>query len=78
AHRMAIDLNLHLPNTAQSLNEAHAREMLNRTRYGKAPTIPNSDYMANHSWDWWRRSPFNMQNFDIHICAYNSELKVMA
>ncbi|KAF8206499.1 hypothetical protein K438DRAFT_1817313 [Mycena galopus ATCC 62051] len=93
AIRMAIDLNLHLPNTAQPLNEAHAREMLNRTRvwlncfnldrstgsqYGKAPTIPNSDYMANHSWDWWRSSPFNMQNFDIHICAYNSELKVMA
>ncbi|KAF7330523.1 Zn(2)-C6 fungal-type domain-containing protein [Mycena venus] len=93
AIRMAIDLNLHLPNTAQPLNESHAREMLNRTRvwlncfnldrstgsqYGKAPTISNSDYMANHSWDWWRSSPYNMQNFDIHICAYNSELKVMA
>jgi hypothetical protein len=90
---MATDLNLHRPNTAQPINESHAREMLNRTRvwlncfnldrstgsqYGKAPTIPNSDYMANHSWDWWRSSPYNMQNFDIHICAYNSELKVMA
>ncbi|KAJ7363984.1 hypothetical protein DFH08DRAFT_930081 [Mycena albidolilacea] len=93
AIRMATDLNLHRPNTAQPINESHAREMLNRTRvwlncfnldrstgsqYGKAPTIPNSDYMANHSWDWWRSSPYNMQNFDIHICAYNSELKVMA
>ncbi|KAF7374937.1 Zn(2)-C6 fungal-type domain-containing protein [Mycena sanguinolenta] len=93
AIRMATDLNLHLPNTAKPLNEAHAREMLNRTRvwlncfnldrstgsqYGKAPTISNSDYMANHSWDWWRSSEFNMKNFDIHICAYNSELQVMA
>ncbi|KAJ7494661.1 hypothetical protein B0H11DRAFT_2156005 [Mycena galericulata] len=93
ARRMAIDLNLHLPNTAKPINENHAREMLNRTRvwlncfnldrstgsqYGKAPTISNNDYMANHSEDWWRSSPYNMPNFDIHICAYNSELKVMA
>ncbi|KAJ7158827.1 hypothetical protein C8R46DRAFT_957558 [Mycena filopes] len=93
AIRMAIDLNLHLPNTAKPINENHAREMLNRTRvwlncfnldrstgsqYGKAPTISNNDYMANHSEDWWRSSPYNMANFDIHICAYNSELKVMS
>ncbi|KAK7033077.1 Zn(2)-C6 fungal-type domain-containing protein [Favolaschia claudopus] len=93
AIRMASDLNLHLPNTAEPRNESHAREMLNRTRvwlncfnldrstgsqYGKAPTIPNNDYMANRSSEWWRSSPYNMQNFDIHICAYNSELKVMA
>ncbi|KAJ7727299.1 hypothetical protein DFH07DRAFT_851955 [Mycena maculata] len=93
AIRMAVDLNLHLPNTAKPINENHAREMLNRTRvwlncfnldrstgsqYGKAPTISNNDYMANHSEDWWNSSPYNMVNFDIHICAYNSELKVMA
>ncbi|KAJ7773192.1 hypothetical protein B0H16DRAFT_1880641 [Mycena metata] len=75
------------------INESHAREMLNRTRvwlncfnldrstgsqYGKAPTISNNDYMANHSEDWWHSSQFNMANFDIHICAYNSELKVMS
>ncbi|KAF7327903.1 Zn(2)-C6 fungal-type domain-containing protein [Mycena kentingensis (nom. inval.)] len=93
AIRLAIDLNLHLPNTAQPINESHAREMLNRTRvwlncfnldrstgsqYGKTPTISNSDYMANHSEEWWRLSPYNMRNFDIHICAYNAELKVMA
>ncbi|CAK5268551.1 unnamed protein product [Mycena citricolor] len=91
--KMAIDLNLHLPNTAKPINESHEREMLNRTRvwlncfnldrstgsqYGKAPTISNSDYMANHSEDWWRKSTYNIPNFDIHICAYNSELKVMA
>ncbi|KAJ7170596.1 hypothetical protein C8R43DRAFT_1231383 [Mycena crocata] len=93
AIRMATDLNLNLPNTAKPINENHAREMLNRTRvwlncfnldrstgsqYGKAPIISNNDYMANHSENWWRSSPYNMANFDIHICAYNSELKVMA
>ncbi|KAJ7475781.1 hypothetical protein FB451DRAFT_1366476 [Mycena latifolia] len=93
AIRMATDLNLHLPNTAKPINENHAREMLNRTRvwlncfnldrstgsqYGKAPTISNNDYMANHSENWWRSSQYNMANFDIHICAYNAELKVMA
>nr|GAT60822.1 predicted protein [Mycena chlorophos] len=93
AIRLAIDLNLHLPNTAQPINESHAREMLNRTRvwlncfnldrstgsqYGKTPTISNSDYVANHSEDWWRSSPYNMRGFDIHTCAYNAELRVMA
>ncbi|KAJ7104225.1 hypothetical protein B0H15DRAFT_1016609 [Mycena belliarum] len=93
AIRMATDLNLHLPNTAKPINESHAREMLNRTRvwlncfnldrstgsqYGKAPTLSNSDYMANHSEEWWCSSPYSMPNFDIHTCAYNAELKVMA
>ncbi|KAJ7227114.1 hypothetical protein GGX14DRAFT_418213 [Mycena pura] len=93
AIRLATDLNLHLPNTAQPINESHAREMLNRTRvwlncfnldrstgsqYGKPPTISNADYMANHSEDWWCSSPYNLRNFDFHICAYNAELKVMA
>ncbi|KAF8071700.1 hypothetical protein FPV67DRAFT_1482356 [Lyophyllum atratum] len=93
AIRTATDLNLHLPNTAKPLNENHAREMLNRTRvwlncfnldrstgsqYGKPPIISSSDYMANHSENWWKSSPYNMKNFDIQICAYNAELKVMA
>ncbi|KAJ7127063.1 hypothetical protein C8R44DRAFT_593328, partial [Mycena epipterygia] len=93
AIRMATDLNLHLPNTAKPINENHAREMLNRTRvwlncfnvdrstgsqYGKPPTISNNDYMANHSENWWHSSPYNMVNFDIHTCAYNALLKVMA
>ncbi|RDB26065.1 Protein priB [Hypsizygus marmoreus] len=93
AIRTATDLNLHLPNTAKPQNENHAREMLNRTRvwlncfnldrstgsqYGKPPIISSTDYMANHSEDWWKSSPYNMKNFDIHICAYNAELKVMA
>jgi hypothetical protein len=91
--RTATDLNLHLPNTAKPLSENHAREMLNRTRiwincfnldrstgsqYGKPPTIGNMDYTANHSGDWWKSSPYNMKHFDIQICAYNAELRVMA
>ena len=79
--------------TAKPLNENHAREMLNRTRawlnclnverstasqYGKPPVINPRDYILNHSDDWWKSSPHNMKNFDIHLCAYNGELTVMA
>ncbi|TFK72942.1 hypothetical protein BDN72DRAFT_762497 [Pluteus cervinus] len=93
AIRCATDLNLHIPNTAKPINEIHAREMLNRTRvwlncfnvdrstgsqYGKPPIINNADYVANHSEDWWKSSPYNMKHFDIHTCAYNAELRVMA
>jgi Fungal specific transcription factor domain len=91
--RTATDLNLHLPMTAKPLNENHAREMLNRTRvwlnclnverstasqYGKPSTINPRDYILNNSEDWWKSSPHNMKNFDIHICVYNGELKIMA
>ena len=92
-HRAATDLNLHLPMTAKPLNENHAREMLNRTRvwlnclnverstasqYGKPSTINPRDYILNNSEDWWKSSPHNMKNFDIHLCAYNGELRIMA
>jgi hypothetical protein len=84
---------MHHPITAKPVNEAHAREMLNRTRvwlncfnldrstgseYGKPPIIKNSDYVANHSETWFESSPYNLKHFDIHLCAYNAELKVMA
>ncbi|KAJ3815156.1 hypothetical protein F5876DRAFT_72296 [Lentinula aff. lateritia] len=93
AIRIATELNLHLPNTAKPQNEMHAREQLNRTRVwlncfnldrstgsqnGKPPIISNNDYIANHSEDWWKLSPYNMKNFDIQLCCYNSELKVMS
>jgi hypothetical protein len=93
AIRIATELNLYLPNTAKPRNELHAREQLNRTRVwlncfnldrstgsqsGKPPIISNTDYIANHSEDWWKSSPYNMKNFDIQLCCYNSELKVMA
>lgn len=79
--------------TAKPLNENHAREMLNRTRvwlnclnverstasqYGKPSTINPRDYILNNSEDWWKSSPYNMKNFDIHLCGYNGELKIMA
>ncbi|KAH9481451.1 Transcriptional activator of proteases prtT [Psilocybe cubensis] len=93
AIRVATDINLHVPTSAKPLNENHAREMLNRTRvwlncfnldrstgsqYGKPPIISSSDYIANNSPKWWNSSPHNMPNFDIHISAYNAELRVMS
>ena len=90
--RTAIDINLHLPNTAKPVNALHAREMLNRTRvwlncfnldrstgsqYGKLPIISNMDYTANHADNWWLSSPYNMRHFDIHISCYNAELRVI-
>ncbi|GLB41527.1 putative fungal specific transcription factor [Lyophyllum shimeji] len=93
AIRIATELNLHLPNTAKPQNELHAREILNRTRCwlncfnldqvissqsGKPPIISSAYYMANHCEDWWKSSPYNMKDFDVQICAYNAELKVMA
>jgi len=92
AIRVAMDMNLHHPNTATPRNEMHAREMLNRTRawlnvfnldrslgsqYGKMAIIPNTDYVASHSHEWWNFSEHNMENFDIHLCAYTAELRVM-
>jgi hypothetical protein len=39
--------------------------------------LPNSDYVANHSGDWWKSSEYNIQGFDIHLCAYNAELRLI-
>ena len=67
--------------------------MLNRTRvwlncfmldrvlasqYGKAPIISNTDYVANHADSWYNSSPCNIPGYDIHLCAYNAELKALA
>ena len=91
--RVAIDMNLHHPNTAMPRNELHAREMLNRTRawlnifnldrslgsqYGKMAIINNVDYVASHSHEWWSSSEYNIPNFDIHLCAYTAELRVLS
>ncbi|KAF8623696.1 hypothetical protein AX17_007394 [Amanita inopinata Kibby_2008] len=93
AIRTATELNLHLPVTSIPQSEMPAREVLNRARvwlncfnvdrstgsqYGKPPIINSMDYQANHSRDWWRSSPYNMKNFDIHLCVYNNELRVAA
>lgn len=89
---LAQDLNLNRWRTVTPLNEHHARLLNNRTRvwincfnldrstgaqYGKAPIIPNSDYIANHLHDWWS-SPYNIEHFDIHICVYSMELNIVA
>lgn len=75
---MALDMNLHHPNTAKAQNEAHAREMLNRTRawlncvnldrsmgsqYGKPAVIRNTDFVAVQSGTWWNSSEYNMEHF---------------
>jgi hypothetical protein len=93
AIRVATELNLHLPVTNIPQEEKPARELLNRARlwlncfdldrstgaqYGKPPTINSIDYQANHSQDWWRTSPHNMRNFDIHLCCYNHDLRTTA
>ncbi|EIN04820.1 hypothetical protein PUNSTDRAFT_146153 [Punctularia strigosozonata HHB-11173 SS5] len=93
AIRIATDLNLHHPSTAKPRNESHARELLNRTRawincfnldrstgsqYGKSPIIPNHDYVANHSEEWWHSSEYNLRNFDIHLSGYNAELRCLS
>jgi Fungal specific transcription factor domain len=93
AVRVAQDMNLHHPNTATPRNELHAREMLNRTRawlnvfnldrslgsqYGKMSIIGNTDYVANHSHGWWNSSEYNIEHFDVHLCAYNAELRVLS
>ncbi|KAF9223844.1 hypothetical protein BS17DRAFT_121764 [Gyrodon lividus] len=93
AIRIAQDINLNRPITAKPLNEQNARVLLSRQRiwlnccnldrstgsqYGKAPIIPNTDYFASHSEDWWRSSPYNMKGFDIHTCGYNAELRLMS
>lgn len=80
---MALDMNLHHPNTAKPRNEAHAREMLNRTRawlncvnldrsmgsqYGKAAVIRNTDYVAAQSGTWWNSSEYNMEYFGKSFC----------
>lgn len=90
---MATDLKLRHPVTAaKGENELRAREMLNRTRtwlncynldrstgvqYGEAPVINNNDYVARHTEDWWKSSPYNMQGFDVHLCCYKAELAVL-
>ena len=91
-YRIAMDLNLHHPNTAKPRSEMHARVMLNRTRawlncfnldrstgsqYGKGPIISNTDYVANRSGEWWNSSAYNMKGFDIHLACYNADLTIL-
>ena len=88
-----MDLNLNVRSTVKPKDPFHARELLNRTRvwlncynvdrsmgtqHGRGPTIPNQDWIASHSEDWWRTSDQNIKGFDIHLSAYTSELRVVS
>lgn len=88
-----MDLNLNVRSTVKPKDPFHARELLNRTRvwlncynvdrsmgtqHGRGPTIPNHDWIASHSEDWWKSSDQNLKGFDIHTSAYTSELRVVS
>jgi hypothetical protein len=87
-----MDLNLHHPPSVRPTAEVDAREVLNGVRawlncfnfdrvigaqYGKESMIPNNDYIANHTDDWWRVGPWNMPSFDIHTVATTAELRCL-
>ena len=91
--RMAMDLNLNVRSTVKPKDPFHARELLNRTRvwlncynvdrslgtqHGRPATIPNNDWIASNSEDWWKSSEQNIKGFDIHTSAYTSELRVVS
>ncbi|KAH7928236.1 hypothetical protein BV22DRAFT_1117670 [Leucogyrophana mollusca] len=93
AIRFAQDLGLNRPTTTTPLNEHHARVLLSRTRiwlncfnldrstgsqFGQRPILPNTDYISTHCEDWWKTSEYNLDAFDIHLCVYNAELRLMA
>lgn len=87
-----MDLNLHRPPPAHPLEEREAREVLNGVRawincfnydraigsqYGKESMISNQDYIANHVDEWWKSTPWNVLNFDIHLVACTAELRCL-
>ncbi|KAL1755599.1 fungal-specific transcription factor domain-containing protein, partial [Schizophyllum commune] len=91
AIRIATDLNLHQVSTAKPSSERHEREILNRTRvwlicfnldrstatqFGKPSTI-KEDYIVQHAKDWYKKSKYNL-NHDVHLCAYNALLRIIA
>ncbi|KAG8704585.1 hypothetical protein FRC08_002160 [Ceratobasidium sp. 394] len=90
AIRLAMDLNLYKQGARKFVNEAHEREVLNRTRtwlicfnmdralatkLGRPTTIPE-DYIVRHSREWWRRSRYNGR-LDVHLCFYTQLLRTV-
>ncbi|CAE6498442.1 unnamed protein product [Rhizoctonia solani] len=90
AIRLAMDLGLYKPGSKTYINEAHEREVLNRTRtwlicfnmdralatrLGRPTTIPE-DYIVRHSREWWRRSKYNGR-LDVHLCYYTQLLRTV-
>ncbi|EUC56134.1 fungal specific transcription factor domain protein [Rhizoctonia solani AG-3 Rhs1AP] len=90
AIRLAMDLGLYKQASKTYINEAHEREVLNRTRtwlicfnmdralatrLGRPTTIPE-DYIVRHSREWWRRSKYNGR-LDVHLCYYTQLLRTV-
>ncbi|KAL5638649.1 hypothetical protein ACGC1H_003117 [Rhizoctonia solani] len=90
AIRLAMDLGLYKQAKRTYINEAHEREVLNRTRtwlicfnmdralatrLGRPTTIPE-DYIVRHSREWWRRSKYNGR-LDVHLCYYTQLLRTV-
>ncbi|KAH7325153.1 hypothetical protein B0J17DRAFT_682370 [Rhizoctonia solani] len=90
AIRLAMDLGLYKQGSKTYINEAHEREVLNRTRtwlicfnmdralatrLGRPTTIPE-DYIVRHSREWWRRSKYNGR-LDVHLCYYTQLLRTV-
>ncbi|KAF8597268.1 hypothetical protein BDV93DRAFT_453249 [Ceratobasidium sp. AG-I] len=83
AIRLAMDLNLYKQGSKTFVNEAHEREVLNRTRTDRAlatklgrPTTIPEDYIVRHSREWWRRSKYNGR-LDVHLCFYTQLLRTV-
>ncbi|KIY45806.1 hypothetical protein FISHEDRAFT_48653 [Fistulina hepatica ATCC 64428] len=91
AIRIATDLNLHQTSSMKPQNEKQEREILNRTRvwlicfnldrstatqFGKPFTI-KEDYVVKHAKDWYKKSPYNSK-YDVHLCAHNALLRIVA
>ncbi|KAI0084549.1 hypothetical protein BDY19DRAFT_970897 [Irpex rosettiformis] len=91
AIRIATDLNLHHMPTVKPTSERHEREIMNRirvwlncynldkstaTQFGKPSTI-KEDFIVRKSDEWYRTSPYN-HPYDSGLCAYTSQLRIMA
>ncbi|KAI0683838.1 fungal-specific transcription factor domain-containing protein, partial [Cytidiella melzeri] len=91
AIRIATDLNLHHVPTTKPTSERHEREIMNRirvwlncynldkstaTQFGKPSTI-KEDFIVRRSEEWYKKSEYN-HIYDIGLCAYTSQLRIMA
>lgn len=88
---MATDLRLYRSPSTESANETQEREALNRVRvwllcfnfdqatavqFGR-PWIMKEDTIILHSEEWYKKSQYNL-DYDVHLCAHNSLLRIVA
>ncbi|KIP02098.1 hypothetical protein PHLGIDRAFT_26729 [Phlebiopsis gigantea 11061_1 CR5-6] len=91
AIRIATDLNLHHFPTTKPADEMQEREVMNKvrvwincynldrstaTQFGKPSTI-KEDFIVRGSDDWYKMSQYN-HPYDIGLCAYTSQLRIVA